>query len=312
MEKLRTVFMGTPEFAVPCLKKLIEISNVIGVVTQPDKRQGRGQHIVFSPVKNCALENNLPVFQPEKVRNNDDFLAVLNGLKPDLIVVVAFGQILPKSVLDLPKYGCINVHASLLPKYRGAAPMQWSIINGEEKTGITIMLMDVGLDTGDMLLSSETIIDDDMTLENLHDKLMEGGAELLEKAVIELPQNRLTPKKQDDSISNYAPMITKETCRIDWKKSSRDIHNLVRGLNSWPGAYCMLNNKVFKIWKTKHSDNVESGEPGEFLSESKDGIIVNTGKGTLEIIEIQAPGKKRMKIIDYLRGNTIPLHSKFS
>lgn len=312
MIKLKTVFMGTPEFSVPCLKKLIDISTVVAVVTQPDKRQGRGQHIVFSPVKECALANGLKVFQPDKIKNDEDFMTVLEELKPDLIVVVAFGQILPKRVLNIPKYGCINVHASLLPSYRGAAPMQWAILNGEKKTGVTTMRMDVGLDTGDMLLSSEIAILPDMTLEELHDKMMIDGANLLVRTIGALCDNKLIPKKQNDELSSYAPMITKETGRIDWKKSAIEIHNLVRGLDSWPGAYCMIADKVFKIWKTRVVIVESYGKAGEVLEETKDGLLIGTGNGGIEILEIQAPGKKRMKVKDYLRGNKIEIHTFFT
>lgn len=311
MARLRTIFMGTPEFAVPCLKRLIEISDVLAVVTQPDKRQGRGQHIVFSPVKSFALEKGLTVYQPDKIKQDEAVIETLESLKPDVIVVVAYGQILPERVLDIPELACINVHASLLPRYRGAAPMQWAIINGEVKTGVTTMKMDAGLDTGDMILKSEIDITEDMNLETLHDLLMAEGAELLAKTIAALEKGELNAVKQDDSLANYAPMITKETGRIDWEKDARTIHNLVRGLDSWPGAYCSRDGKIFKIWKSRITDYTGAGKPGEIIALTNDGIIVGTGKGLLEILEIQAPGKKRIRVADYVRGNKLELHSYF-
>ena len=311
MAKLRTVFMGTPEFSVPCLAKLAELTEVLAVITQPDKRQGRGQHIVFSPVKQFAVEHDLTVWQPDKIKNDESFMEQLAALQPDLIVVVAFGQILPKRVLDIPRLGCVNVHASLLPRYRGAAPMQWSIINGETKTGVTTMLMDVGLDTGDMLLKSEVEIGENMTLEQLHDSLMGCGADILAETVAALTKGTLHPEKQQDSLSNYAPMITKETGRIDWTKDAAEIHNLVRGLDSWPGAYTSYDGKIFKIWQTRKTVAAVPAKPGEIIDINKEGLVVGTGNGLLAITELQAPGKKRMKAVDYLRGNKLELHSMF-
>ena len=309
MKKLRTIFMGTPDFSVPCLEKLIEISDVIAVITQPDKRQGRGNKILFSPVKNTAIKHNLTVYQPQNIRTDFDFINLVETLNPDLIIVVAFGQILPKSVLSIPKFGCINVHASLLPFYRGAAPIQWALINGEKTTGLTTMLMDSGLDTGDILKSVNISIDDDMNLDTLHDTLMNLAPNLLENTISELLENRIDIRKQDDSLSSYAPMIEKQTGKINWKESAKNIHNLVRGLDSWPGAYCSQNGKIFKIWRTKVS--AVSGSPGEILGETISGIIVGTGENSVEILEIQAPGKKRMKTIDYIRGNKFIIHSFF-
>lgn len=311
MAKLRTIFMGTPEFAVPCLKKLQEITDVQAVITQPDKRQGRGQHIVFSPVKQFAVDNGLLVMQPDKIKNDEAFMDRLAAMAPDIIVVVAFGQILPKRVLDIPRLGCVNVHASLLPRYRGAAPMQWAIINGEAKTGVTTMLMDVGLDTGDMLLKTEIDITEDMNLEQLHDELMTAGAELLADTVAAMENSTLKPEKQDDSQSNYAPMIEKTTGKIDWKCPAAEIHNLIRGLDSWPGAYCIRDGKVYKIWKSRKVNDGLGGKPGEIMDITKDGLIVAAGEGCLELLELQAPGKKRMKVSDYLRGNKMELHSFF-
>jgi len=311
MKKFRTVFMGTPDFSVPCLAALADKVEIIGVVTQPDKPKGRGQKLLPPPVKKFALAHDMEVYQPLKVKA-DDFAAKLEEMAPDLIIVVAFGQILSKRILDIPKYGCINVHASLLPRYRGAAPMQWTIINGETKTGVTTMLMDEGLDTGDMLLKREIEITPEMTLEELHDRMMNIGAEVLIDTLEALSEDKLTPQKQDDSLSNYAPMIGKDTGRIDWQKSAADIHNLVRGLNSWPGAYTYLNEGKYKIWRTKViNEDSSKFTAGEIISADKTGIKVATGEGFILITEIQAPNKKKMSAFDYLNGHGLRLPACF-
>ena len=316
MEKLRVVFMGTPEFAVPCLAALHADDNceVIGVYTQPDKPRGRGQKLLPSPVKAWAEEHGLPVHQPVKIKT-EEATAELKGLKPDLVVVVAFGQILSQEILDIPPHGCINVHGSLLPRYRGAAPMQWCVINGETKTGITTMMMDAGLDTGDMLLKEELTIGPDMTLEEVHDNLMEMGAQVLMKTIEELRAGTLKRVPQEGE-SNYAPMLTKETGHIDWQKSAQEIHNLVRGLNSWPGAYTAHEGQKFKIWRTVLTgETVTSGTTaGEILAaDSSQGLNVAAGDGqVLAITELQAPGKKKMQAQDYLRGNSLAAGSCFA
>lgn len=315
MEKLRVVFMGTPEFAVPCLAALHADDNceVIGVYTQPDKPRGRGQKLLPSPVKAWAEEHGLPVHQPVKIKT-EEATAELRGLKPDLVVVVAFGQILSQEILDIPPHGCINVHGSLLPRYRGAAPMQWCVINGETKTGITTMMMDAGLDTGDMLLKEELTIGPDMTLEEVHDNLMEMGAQVLMKTIEKLRAGTLKRVPQEGE-SNYAPMLTKETGHIDWQKSAQEIHNLVRGLNSWPGAYTAHEGQKFKIWRTVLTgETVTSGTTaGEILAaDSSQGLKVAAGDGqVLAITELQAPGKKKMQAQDYLRGNSLAAGSCF-
>ena len=315
MEKLRVIFMGTPEFAVPCLAALHADDNceVIGVYTQPDKPRGRGQKLLPSPVKAWAEEHGLPVHQPVKIKT-EEATAELRGLKPDLVVVVAFGQILSQEILDIPPHGCINVHGSLLPRYRGAAPMQWCVINGETKTGITTMMMDAGLDTGDMLLKEELTIGPDMTLEEVHDNLMEMGAQVLMKTIEELRAGTLKRVPQEGE-SNYAPMLTKETGHIDWQKSAQEIHNLVRGLNSWPGAYTAHEGQKFKIWRTVLTgETVTSGTTaGEILAaDSSQGLKVAAGDGqVLAITELQAPGKKKMQAQDYLRGNSLAAGSCF-
>lgn len=310
MKSLKVIFMGTPDFSVPCLEELQRNCKVIAVVTQPDRPCGRGQKLRSSPVKTFALANGLPVYQPEKLKAAEFEKKLLN-MKPDLIVVVAFGQILSQTILDIPRLGCINVHASLLPYYRGAAPIHWSIINGETKTGVTTMFMDAGLDTGDVILKKEIAITAEMTTEELHDQLMKAGAILLMHTLQQLIDGTVTREKQDGSISNYAPLLTKTTGRIDWNKSSIVIHNLVRGLNSWPGAYCLFNGEKLKVWRTRTVDNKCSSLPGEIIELTEDGFLVGTGDGSLEILELQLPGKRKMLANDYIRGHGLALHTKF-
>lgn len=310
MKKLRTIFMGTPDFAVGCLRVLHDTTEVIGVITQPDRPKGRGQKLMASPVKELALKLGLPVYQPEKIKT-PEFTEKLEAMKPDLIVVVAFGQILSQRILDIPPLGCVNVHASLLPRYRGAAPIHWSIINGETETGVTTMLMDVGLDTGDMLLKSRVEITSDMTTEELHDLLAEAGSKLLVETVKGLSEGTLQGEAQDDSLSCYASMLNKETGHIDWNKPAADIHNLVRGLNSWPVAWTVKDGKNFKVWKTRITGEVSDEQPGTVIRLGKKGFSVATGEGVIEILEIQPPSKKRMSAGDFVRGNGIAVMDVF-
>ena len=310
MKKFRVIFMGTPEFAVPCLAALHETCEVIGVITQPDKPRGRGQKLMPSPVKAWAEAHDLPVWQPAKIKT-EEFTAQLEAMKPDLMVVVAFGQILSQRILDIPAYGCINVHASLLPRYRGAAPMQWCVINGEEKTGVTTMFMDAGLDTGDMLLARELAIGPDMTLEEVHDGLMAMGSQVLIETLEQLSDGTLQRIPQTGE-SNYAPMLTKETGHIDWTKPAADVHNLVRGLNSWPGAYTALDGAKYKIWRTRRTGEPTHAAAGTIVkADKKDGLFVAAGDELLEILELQAPGKKKMCAADYLNGHGIALPAAF-
>lgn len=297
--------MGTPDFSVPCLEALLKSDNeVVGVFTQPDKPKGRGYELAPPPVKICALNNNLPVFQPTSMRNGEA-LEIINSLNAELIIVVAFGKILPKEILESVKYGCINIHASLLPKLRGAAPIQWSIINGEAETGVTSMQMDVGLDTGDMLIKKAIAIDGNITAEELFDKLSEMGAEVLIDTIDALKKNELNPIKQDDSLSSYAPIITKEICPINFTKSAVEVHNKVRGLYSWPIATTVINGKKFKIHKTKLLEEVYMGNPGEIV-DNNNRLVVMCGDGNcVEILEIQAEGKKKMDTQSFLRGQRI-------
>ena len=311
MSKLKTIFMGTPDFAVPCLEVLQAKTEVLAVITQPDRPKGRGHNLQASPVKQKALEYNLPVLQPEKIKT-EEFTAELEKLQPDLIVVVAFGQILSQRILDIPPLGCVNVHASLLPRYRGAAPIHWSIINGEKETGVTTMLMDAGLDTGDMLLKDKVAITEEMTTEELHDQLMAMGGKLLAETIDGLANGTITPEKQDDSISNYAGMLNKETGHIDWSKSAVEIHNLIRGLNSWPVAWSMKDGKNYKFWRTKVENCNSDKAPGTVVELRKNSFCLATGEGLLEVLEIQPPSKKRMSAGDLLRGHGVAVGDIFN
>ena len=300
MTGMRIVFMGTPEFACPTLRTLIERGEqVVAVVTQPDRPKGRGQQTLPPPVKLLAQEHGIPVLQPVKVRH-PDAIEEIRLLAPDLIVVIAFGQILPKALLEIPGKGCINVHASLLPRYRGAAPLNWCIINGESETGVTTMLMDVGLDTGAMLLKRSTLIDPDEDTSTLHDRLSRIGAELLAETIDRLHQGRLAPEKQDDALTCYAPMLKKEDGQIDWSKDAPGIKNLVRGMTPWPGAYSYLDDKLLKVYRVQSAAG--SGCPGEVLAAGRDGIEVACGEGSVIIHELQLEGKKRLPAAEFLAG----------
>ena len=309
MNNLKIVFMGTPDFAVPCLKTLNENYEVIAVITQPDRPKGRGQKLTPSPIKEYALEHNLTVLQPEKIKTSETE-EQLKKLAPDLIVVVAFGQILSKAILDIPQLGCINVHASLLPKYRGAAPIHWSIINGETKTGITTMYMDVGLDTGDMILKEEVSISAKMNTGELHDTLMNIGAKTLLQTIKQIAEGSVVRIKQNDAKASYAPLLTKELERINWLLPAQEIYNLVRGLNPWPVAFSIFKGKKLKIWQTKVIDNVTIGEIGTVLSLTETGFTVQTGKGILEILELQPESKRKMTAKDFVCGNQISINDK--
>ncbi len=309
MNNLKIVFMGTPDFAVPCLKTLNENYEVIAVITQPDRPKGRGQKLTPSPIKEYALEHNLTVLQPEKIKTSETE-EQLKKLAPDLIVVVAFGQILSKAILDIPQLGCINVHASLLPKYRGAAPIHWSIINGETKTGITTMYMDVGLDTGDMILKEEVSISAKMNTGELHDTLMNIGAKTLLQTIKQIAEGSVVRNKQNDAKASYAPLLTKELERINWLLPAQEIYNLVRGLNPWPVAFSIFKGKKLKIWQTKVIDNVTIGEIGTVLSLTETGFTVQTGKGILEILELQPESKRKMTAKDFVCGNQIAINDK--
>ncbi|MGO0911789.1 methionyl-tRNA formyltransferase, partial [Clostridioides difficile] len=283
---MKIVFMGTPDIAVPCLQKIIdEKYEILGVVTQPDKPKGRGKKLGMSSVKELAIENNIPVYQPVKARDKE-FIDKIKSLNPDVIVVVAFGQILPKEILEIPKLGCINVHVSLLPKYRGAAPINWVIINGEEKTGVTTMYMDEGLDTGDMILKTEVNLDENITAGELHDKMMNIGAETLKETLRLIEEGNAPREVQNHEEFSYAPIMNKSLGNIDFSKSAREIHNLVRGVNPWPSAYTTYNDVIMKVWKTKVLDEKSTKDVGTIIDVSKDGIKVSTIDNVLLIEEI--------------------------
>ena len=303
---MRIVFMGTPEFAVPSLERLIADGyDVCGVFTQPDKPKNRGMKLTPSPVKVTALSYEIPVFQPVTLKNGEA-LEQLKALAPDLIAVAAYGKILPVDLLELPRLGCINVHSSLLPKYRGAAPIHWAILNGETETGVTIMHMAQGLDTGDMILSGATPIDPDETVEALHDRLAALGAELLSQAVAQLEAGTARRIPQDDSQSCYAPMLSRELSPIDWNRSAKEIHNQVRGLIPWPAASAELGGVRFKIFGVSETGEETAAAPGTVLRTDKKGIYVACGDGrSLRVEELQAEGGKRMRSADYLRGHPI-------
>lgn len=306
---MKIVFMGTPDFAVPSLKKLIEVFGVEAVFTQPDKPKGRGKKIAYSPIKEVALEHDIKVLQPIKLKNDIEAINYLKELNPDFIIVVAFGQILNKEVLDIPKYGCINLHASLLPMYRGAAPLNWAIIKGEKKSGNTTMLMDVGLDTGDMLLKDEVEITEDMTAGELHDILMERGADLLIKTIEGVYNGNIIPEKQTDETF-YAKMLNKDLALIDWNNKVEDIHNLIRGLNPWPIAYTNYENNYMKVFESKVLNETTTKEPGTIVGVSKEGIRVATSKGVLLIKKIQFPNGKPLTVEQYINGHEIKVNNK--
>ncbi len=302
---MRIVFMGTPDFAVPSLAALMEKHDVILVITQPDKPKGRGKKMVFPPVKAFAAEHDIPVLQPEKVREHE-FVEKLRACAPDLIAVAAFGQILPESILQIPKYGCINVHGSLLPKYRGAAPMQWALIDGESVTGITTMYMAKGLDSGDMLLKKEVAITPEDTFATLHDKMAQTGAALLLETLDGLEKGTISRIQQDHDAATYAPMITKETGHIDWSKNALDIIHLMHGLDPAPAAYTMYEDEVLKLYQAEKTEIAPANAAfGEIVAVLKKGFAVRCGDGCLLVTELQARGGKRMAADAYLRGHAM-------
>ena len=300
---MRIIFMGTPDFSVGTLEALVEAGHeVVLAVTQPDKPKGRGKEMQFTPVKECALRHGIPVFQPKKVRD-PECVEELKKYQADVCVVIAFGQILPKEILEMTPYGCINVHASLLPSYRGAAPIQWAVIRGEKISGVTTMQMDEGLDTGDMLEKTEIILDEKETGGSLHDKLAEAGAKLCVHTLDKLVQGDLTPQKQGESPTEYARMLDKKLGDINWEQSAVEIERLIRGLNPWPSAYTDWNGKTMQIWEADAvpGENTEKA-PGTITDVTKDDFAVQTGDGQLRVRALQIPGKKRMEADAFLRG----------
>lgn len=300
------VFMGTPDFAVPCLRALVESGeNVKAVFTQPDKPKGRGYKLTPPPVKEYAVSQNIPVYQPVSMKKGEDAdnaYELLKELAPDLIVVVAYGQILPKRILDIPKTYCINIHASLLPRYRGAGPIQWCILDGEKVTGVTSMIMAEGLDTGDMLKKDSLEIGENETADELHDRLSELGAKVLLNTVKAIKSGDVHPEKQDDSLSNYAPRLTKELCPIDFTKTAKEIHDQIRGLSSWPCAVANVAGRKLKIYRSELDGIHHGGSAGEICDKDKFTVVCGDGFG-ITFTEVQAEGGKRMKTADYLRGN---------
>ena len=311
---MKIVFMGTPDFAEKSLEAVYNAGHeILAVVTNPDKPKGRGMKMVASPVKEFAVSKNLKIYQPEKVRKNVEFIEEIKKLEPDVICVVAYGKILPKEILEIPKLGCINVHGSLLPKYRGAAPIQWAVINGEKVTGVTTMYMDVGMDTGDMILKEKTEIAPDETTGELWDRLAKIGADLLVKTLEQI-ENKTAPRIPQGEDFSMAPMLDKEMSKIDWEsKTAQEIKNLVRGLNPIMGTYAYLNGKKIKIWKVDVvKANSEDTKNGTVLkSDSKDGLYIKAKDGVIKVLEIQGENAKRMNIQDFLRGNQIEVGSIF-
>ena len=301
---MKIVFMGTPDFSVPALEELAKVHQVAAVVTQQDRPKGRGHKMQYTPVKEKALELNIPVYQPEKVKN-PEFVDILREINPDVIVVIAFGQILSKEILDLPKYGCINVHASLLPKYRGAAPIQWAVIDGEEETGVTTMYMAEGLDTGDIIDTTIIKLDEKETGGSLFDKLAIEGGKLIVETLSKLENGTATRTPHDDEKSSYAGKITKELGQIDFTEPAVTIERLIRGLNPWPSAYTTLDGKTMKVWDATVEEGNVTEQPGEIVEIAKHYIKVATGENYLKINEIQLAGKKRMPMDAFLNGYTI-------
>lgn len=307
---MNMIFMGTPEFAVPCLERLIADGHHISlVVTQTDKRQGRGQRLLPPPVKACALQHGIPVLQPDTLKS-EEVQETLRTYRPELIVVVAYGKILPRAVLEMPTHGCINVHASLLPRYRGAAPIQWAVLNGEAESGVTTMYMDVGLDTGDMLMTDRCEIEPNLTAGELHDRLMVRGAELLSRTIEKLENGSIRRTPQNDADSCYAPMLDKSLCPLDFTKTAQQLHNQVRGLNPWPVATVLQNGKRLKIYRT-HVAGTAVAKPGTVVSVEP--MVVACGQNTaLAIDEVQAEGGKRMEAALYFRGHPLAAGAAFA
>ena len=299
---MKIIFMGTPDFSVGTFEALVEAGHeVVLAVTQPDKPKGRGKEMQFTPVKECAMKYNIPVFQPRRVRE-PECIEELRKYDADIMVVVAFGQILPKEILEMTPYGCVNVHASLLPKYRGAAPIQWAIIDGEEVTGVTTMQMNEGLDTGDMLLKVEIPIEAKETGGSLFDKLSEAGAKLCVETLEKLEKKEITPIPQGDTTTSYAKMLDKQAGNIDWTKSAVEIERLIRGLTPWPSAYTNWNGKVMKIWDAQAIEGTSDVPFGTIAEVDKEAFYVQTGNGFLKVCELQIPGKKRMDAAAFMRG----------
>lgn len=303
---MNIIFMGTPDFAIPALRTLIESEHSVSAVfTQPDKPKGRGHKLTPPPVKVLAEQNGISVYQPESLKKNaDEYISIINDIKPDIIVVAAYGKILPKEVLDIPTFGCVNIHGSLLPKYRGAAPIQWAVLNGDKETGITTMLMNEGLDTGDILMTEKTKIGENETASELFERLSLMGAELMLKTIDNLQKEKISPKKQDNSKATYAQMLSKDLSNIDFNRPVYEVHKKICGLSDWPCAVTSINGKRLKIYRSEIVSNTKpDAEPGEIINE-KD-FTVACIDGSIRFVEVQAEGSKRMKSEDYLRGKPV-------
>lgn len=302
---MRVIFMGTPDFAVGTLEAVVAADHeVVLAVTQPDKPKGRGKAMQFPPVKEAALAHGIAVYQPRRVRE-PECVEYLRQYEPDMIVVAAFGQILPKEILDMPRYCCINVHASLLPKYRGAAPIQWAVLNGDKTAGVTIMRMDAGLDTGDMISKVEVTLDEKETGGSLFDRLAAAGAQLCVETMADIEAGTAQYEKQDEALATHVGMIDKKLGKIDWTASAEQIERFVRGLNPWPSAYTTLNGKTLKIWSADVLTGGDASEAGKIAKAAKEELVVQTGNGLLSLKELQLEGKKRMPIADFLRGYSV-------
>ena len=303
---MRVIFMGTPDFAVATLEEIIAAGHEVTlVITQPDKPKGRGKEVQFPPVKEAALAHGIEVYQPVRVKE-PECVSYLAKYQPDIIIVAAFGQILPKEILEMPKYGCVNVHASLLPKYRGAAPIQWAVINGDKVSGVTTMRMDAGLDTGDMIECTEVTLAPDETGGSLFDRLADAGAKLCVSTMAKIEAGTATYTKQEDEKATHTRMISKKMGKINWKASAAEIERLIRGLNPWPSAYTFLDGKTLKIWRAAVLSGGDSENAGCIIAAEKEKLHIQTGDGILALEEVQLEGKKRMKTEDFLRGHAIP------
>lgn len=305
---MKILFIGTASFGLPALKALLNSAHeILGIVTQPDRPQGRGRKIIPAPIKSLALTHRIPLFQPENIRA-PSFLSLIKSLSPEIIVVIAYGQILSKEILALPPRGCINVHASLLPRYRGAAPIPWAIWRGEKRTGVTTMYMDEGMDTGPILLTAETEIGWEETAGELHDRLAQMGADLLMKTLEGLEERLIVPQPQDNSQATYAPKISKEMARIDWQKSARELFNQLRAFDPWPGAYTYFDGRLLKMFRPRYTEREEIVQeaPGTIANLTAEEIIVATGNGYLKVREVQLESRPRMKVADFLRGHCLP------
>lgn len=306
---MKIIFMGTPDFAAASFEALLNSEHeILAAVTQPDKPKGRKGELFPSPVKTIAVENNIKLYQPKRVKD-PEFVEIIKSYQPDAIIVVAFGQIIPENILEIPKYGCINIHGSLLPKYRGAAPIQWAVLDGEKETGITSMLMDKGLDTGDMLIKKVIEIDKDETSGSLFDKMMALGAETLLETLDKLEKGEITPEKQGESPTAYAKMLTKTMGQIDFNKTADELDCFIRGMNPWPSAYTMLGGKTLKIWKAKPV--VLRGKAGSVLKVNKESFVIGCGKNSIEVLEVQLEGKKRMAVGEFLKGTLLSIGQEF-